>query len=197
VNAAAILLLAEKGLSAHDIAEVAMALEVRKDPTAAERQARHREKVKVERDDVTRDVTRDGVTDRVSLDKKEPQTPKKLNPSRVCETRARGWHRLPEGWRPTKAFPAPLQAKVDQWPPGTLDDEIAALKRWAANAEDKNGKGRKLDWDKALWNWLGRRHDERYSRQQRTNGMGRNQSNDGLSPTTRAARDVFGIGASH
>lgn len=33
--------------------------------------------------------------------------------------------------------------------------------------------------------------------QQRTNGLGRNQPNDGLSATTRAARDVFGLGASH
>lgn len=32
---------------------------------------------------------------------------------------------------------------------------------------------------------------------QRTNGLGRNQPNDGLSATTRAARDVFGLGASH
>lgn len=33
--------------------------------------------------------------------------------------------------------------------------------------------------------------------QQRTNSMGRNQPSDGLSATTRAARDVFGLGASH
>lgn len=33
--------------------------------------------------------------------------------------------------------------------------------------------------------------------QQRTNGMGRHQPSDGLSATTRAARDVFGLGASH
>lgn len=34
-------------------------------------------------------------------------------------------------------------------------------------------------------------------RRTRTNGLGRNQSGDGLSATTRAARDVFGLGASH
>lgn len=111
-------------------------------------------------------------------------------PSRTINSlssdRARGWHRLPEGWRPTKPLPLQLQAKVDQWPPGALNDEIAAFKRWAANAEDKNGKGRKLDWDKALWNWLGRRHDER-----RTYRMAGHQS-DGLSSTARAAVAVFG-----
>jgi hypothetical protein len=38
---------------------------------------------------------------------------------------------------------------------------------------------------------------ERNDGQQRTDGMGRNQSSDGLSPTTRAAKAVFGIGARH
>lgn len=128
---------------------------------------------------------------RVSLDKKAPQTPEKINPIPcVRETRARlGYHRLPGGWLPAKPYPAELRAKLDQWPPGALPDEIAAFKRWAANAEDKNGKGRKLDWDKALWNWLGRRHDERYGR---TNTLGRNQPTDGLSSTARAALSVFG-----
>lgn len=77
---------------------------------------------------------------------------------------AKAWHRLPEGWVPTRDLPAPVQAKVDQWPPGALEDELAAFRRWAANAENKNGKGRKLDWDQAWRNWIGRRHDERYSK---------------------------------
>lgn len=133
------------------------------------------------------------VTDTVSPDKETPQTPKEINPIRVCEgacapARHR-YHRLPEGWQPAKPYPAPLQAKLDQWPPGTLGDEIAAFKRWAANAADQAGKGRKLDWDKALWNWLGRRHDERH---RRTDRMAGNKSSDGLSPTTRAAVAVFG-----
>jgi hypothetical protein len=62
LNAAALRVLVEKGLSAGDIVELAEAMEVRKDATAAERQARHREKVKAECDSVTRDVTRDEVT---------------------------------------------------------------------------------------------------------------------------------------
>lgn len=130
--------------------------------------------------------------DRVSLDKESsPRPPKEINPIPcVRVSRARlGYHRLPEGWRPAKPLPEQLQAKVDQWPPGTFEDEIAAFKRWAANAENKDGKGRKLDWDKALWNWLGRQHDERH---RRTNSMGRHQPNDGLSSTARAAIAVFG-----
>jgi hypothetical protein len=102
---------------------------------------------------------------RVSLDKENsPTPPKEINPIPcVRDTRARAWHRLPEGWEP-RQLPFPVQAKVDLWPPGTLGDELAAFRRWAANAEDKNGKGRKLDWDQAWRNWIARRHDERYSR---------------------------------
>ncbi len=59
LNAAAIAVMVERGLSAADILAVAEALEVRRDPTAAERQARYRAKVKEERNGVTRDVTRD------------------------------------------------------------------------------------------------------------------------------------------
>lgn len=50
LTAAALRLMAEKGLSAHDIAEIAEAMESRRDPTAAERQQRRRDKVKAERD---------------------------------------------------------------------------------------------------------------------------------------------------
>jgi hypothetical protein len=105
------------------------------------------------------------VTNVVSLDKeKSPRPPKEINPIPcVSGTRARGWHRLPEDWSP-RPLPLAVQAKVDQWPPGTHDDELADFRRWAANAEDKNGKGRKLDWDQAWRNWIGRRHNERYSR---------------------------------
>ena len=129
---------------------------------------------------------------------KNPPDPQKLNPS-VCVSdsspRARGYHRLPEGWRPTRRLPANTQAKADQWPPGTLENELASFHRWAANAKDENGKGRKLDWDKAWVNWIERRHDERHGR---TNSLGRTgASPDGLSPTTRAAIAVFGAPTGH
>jgi hypothetical protein len=118
------------------------------------------------------ETVRDTSAPRVSLDKKAPHTPQKIKPIPcVHETRARGWHRLPEGWAPTRPLPAQVQSKVDLWPPGALDDELAAMRRWAANAEDRNGKGRKLDWEQAWRNWIGRRHDERYSRKQ--DGVGK------------------------
>jgi hypothetical protein len=61
-NAAALKLMADKGLSAHDIAEIAAAAERRSDPTATERKRRQRAKEKNERDMSQRDVTRDGVS---------------------------------------------------------------------------------------------------------------------------------------
>jgi hypothetical protein len=141
------------------------------------------------------DVTDCDTRDDPTLDKKAPD-PKKLIPS-LCvnnsSSRARGgYHRLPEGWVPTRPIPPNIQAKVDEWPPGALDSELAALHRWAVNAKNEDGKGRKRDWDRAWWNWIERRHDERYGRQG-TNGVGRSgTAADGLSSTARAAISVFG-----
>ena len=161
----------------------------------ADRRRNERERKARSRDVTGQDVTPCDVPADLPAPNKSPPDPQKLTPTpRVCANRAReGWHRLPEGWVPTRPLPAKIQAKVDQWPPGALGDELSAFQRWAANAKNENGKGRKLDWDKAWLNWIERRHDERYARSN-TNGMGRNQpANDGLSPTSRAAERVFGV----
>lgn len=178
-------------IAVEEIESIQAALEARR---TADRDRKRAQRERQKTADVT-GQSGDGhetVTPTPSPDKETPQTPKEINPIPcVRDTRARGWHRLPNGWTPTRQLPLPVQAKVDQWPPGALEDELAAFRRWAANAEDKNGKGRKLDWDQAWRNWIGRRHDERYSR---THSLGRNQPSDGLSPTTRAALAVFGPG---
>jgi hypothetical protein len=76
LNAAALRLLAEKGLSALDIVEVAEAMEVRVDRTAAVRQQRRRDKVKAEaRDESRRDVTRDALPIDSILTLPDPQSP--------------------------------------------------------------------------------------------------------------------------
>lgn len=62
VNAAALRIMQDKGLTIADAIEILEALERKTDRTGAERQRRHREKVKAERDTVTRDVTRDTVS---------------------------------------------------------------------------------------------------------------------------------------
>jgi hypothetical protein len=61
LTAAALKVMADKGLSAHDIAEIALANERRADPTATERKRRQRAKG-VSRRDVTRDPPNDNRT---------------------------------------------------------------------------------------------------------------------------------------
>ena len=106
---------------------------------------------------------------------REP-VPKKASPPLVKRERAErveGYHRLPDDWTPTRPLPVTTQAKVDQWPPGKFADELAALHRWAANADNARGKGRKLDWDKAFVNWLERADNDWKPR----NGTYRNNGN--------------------
>lgn len=74
INAAALKLMRDKGLSLDDVVEIAEALEVRRDPTAADRKQRQREREKADRDMSQRDVTRDNK-------EKSPTPPKeKTNP---------------------------------------------------------------------------------------------------------------------
>lgn len=171
-----------------DAAKDALAVEAKR-AKDRERQRRHRE---------SRDVTpchSDGA-DSPSLDKSPPQTPLKINPIPcVRDAREGRWHRLPDEWQPARPLPAAIQAKADQWPPGALDDALADFRRWAVNAANTNGKGRKLDWDQAWRNWVTRRHDERFFRTHPLSGTRPGEGSkppDGLSPTTRAARAVFG-----
>jgi hypothetical protein len=77
LNAAAIAIMVGQGMDAAGILAVAEALEIRKDRTGAERQARYRERNKV-----TRDVTRDSPPD--SSPKENNQTPS-LPPAEVSE----------------------------------------------------------------------------------------------------------------
>lgn len=88
MNTETLRLLVAKGLSAEDILEIAETLDQPKPRSAAaQRQARYRARKKgnennaEEAESVTRDVTRDGNSDASNtLDKKDPHTPKKINP---------------------------------------------------------------------------------------------------------------------
>jgi hypothetical protein len=176
--------LIEAGTPADLIAEVAMlagevsALERRR-ASDRERQRNYRNE-----HNVTSRYTTD-VTDRVSLDKKDPQTPKELNPSRVCETRAR--FAAPDGVSDEQwvAFRKQRKKPINDrsyallcnklvtlaeagWPPGEMID-LAIERGWETVFEPRNDNGRKSG-----------------------NSMGRNQPADGLSPTARAALQVFG-----
>ncbi len=61
--------------------------------------------------------------------------------------RAKQPHRLPDGWEPVLTEAA--QRKVDGWPPGMLEDQLAAFRDHAAD------KGRtSKDWQAAFRTWI-------------------------------------------
>lgn len=83
MNVETLRVLVAKGMSAQDILEVAEAMSVKQDRTAAERQARHRAKKAEERNIVTRDVTRDDNEELASPPKTPtpPNTPPIIPPN--------------------------------------------------------------------------------------------------------------------
>lgn len=149
-------LLVAKGLSAADLLEVAETMAVRVDRTAAERQARHRAKVKAESEvvTVTRDVTRDTVTDPAlspspneNNSNPHPHTHPDITPQARGDFPKPDWCEA-QVWRDLKAnrkakrlpCTATAHAKLlrdleklsdDDWPPGRLLEAIVA-RGWAA-----------------------------------------------------------------
>ncbi|WP_156106222.1 hypothetical protein [Sphingobium sp. ba1] len=148
LNVAALEVLVAKGLSAQDILEVARALSVKSDPTAAERQQRRRDRLKGNAETSRRDVTRDPPNDIYSNppeltpnDDKSSLTPKPKT------RKAATGDALPEGWTP--ALTPAAQQIVDGWPPGWLD---ARLAEFTDHAADKGRKSK--DWQAAFRQWL-------------------------------------------
>lgn len=193
MSAALIAKLIEAGTPAELVAEVAM--ELSRAQAAAEI-LEQRRKHERERKARSRDVTGQNVTerdsrdnaDRVSLDKeKSPIPPKEINPIPcVRNARTKAKHSLPTNW-----LPAPLKADgqaglvAARKPVGWIERELSKFKDHAL-------QNRRLcaDWDAAWRNWI--KQADEYDGRQRTDRMGRDQSPDGLSPTTRAALAVFG-----
>lgn len=96
--------------------------------------------------------------------------------------------RLPDDWKPTRFADDTVARDVinrrgREWGRAALE----SFRNWAANAEDKDGKGRKVDWQRAWGNWV-IEQDTRNGRQ--TNGMGgnRGQSASGRGTTVDAAQ---------
>jgi hypothetical protein len=134
----------------------------------------------------------------VSLDKEtSPRPPKEINPI-PCERVSRAWA-LPVGvslatWTDflTNRKRKRLVNTPSTWK--TFNDDLARVSGETGIPPPKlielcTGKGWGGIYDP--------REDGNGQSAQRVNGMGRNQPGDGLSATTRAARDVFGVGASH
>ncbi len=108
--------------------------------------------------------------------------PKKTTSSQVARARRKAeFHRLPDEWKPDRfGDGSAAREVVDRrglpWAKVQLED----FRAWAANAEDKDGQGRKLDWQSAFAKWINKadREDkgndgQRNGRQQSTSGLGR------------------------
>jgi hypothetical protein len=174
-NAAALKLMADKGLSAHDIAEIAAAAERRSDPTATERKRRQRAKEKSERDMSRRDVTRDPAPN--ERDNLTPTREEKPSPKGEVKKIDRG-SRLPADWEPE-----PLTGKAAEmvalWNPGELERELAKFKNYWPS---KGANAARTDWQRTWVNWL-ISADERKPR--------RNERPD-EEPTAAALRRIIG-----
>lgn len=163
LNAAAVRLLAEKGLTAIDIAEVMEAIEAKPRPlTGAERAKRCRDKKAAADDRNESNVTR--VTH--PLDKETPPTPpKEINPLPSGSNepsgtpRARKGSQLPPDWKPI--LTDRTRAIVDGWPPGAFEAELRKFRNHAAD------KGRiSKDWQAAFRNWIDKANEDGRLRRQ-------------------------------
>jgi len=144
-TAATIKLMADKGLTAHDIAELAAANENRADHTAAERQARRRAKVKSQRD-----VTRDPPNDIIS----NPQTtsvPEVVTATPKPKTKSEKGSRLPDDF----AVPADWIDWAIERRHWSRADAIAEGEKFCRHWRAKTGRdAAKRDWLATWQNWV-------------------------------------------
>lgn len=130
----------------------------------------------------------------VSLDKETTPDPKEINPI-PCVREPRAW-----------ALPAGVSLQV--WTDflsnrkrkrlGTTPTAWKSFNDSLARVSSQTGIPPPQLIEQCTAKGWGAIYDPRdHQHEPRTNGLGRHKPDDGLSATTRAARDVFGIGASH
>jgi len=99
--------------------------------------------------------------------------------------------RLPDDWKPSRFADGTVAREIidrrgQEWARAALE----SFRAWAANADDKNGAGRKLNWQAAWVKWV----IEQDKRDGRTNGMARTgqpgggSSGNGLIDAIRESR---------
>lgn len=164
-NAAALKLMLDKGLSLGDVVEIAAANEVRRDPTAAARMAKCRERK------VTRNVTRNP-----SPNERDNLTPTQDYPTKPIGLEPKPKkHRLPVDWEPRPFTPGTLAAQtVLRWEPGRMERELAKFRdHYAAS-------GTKWENWQAVWSkWVNNSEDFQRGRnggQQQSPGIGRTEA---------------------
>lgn len=144
LNAATIEYLLSKGLTGEDLLEVARRSEVRRDPTAAERQARFRAKQNQQDSDETRYVTRDDdeakeKSPKPPKEKHPPITPKGVSPRRLPDDFA-----MPAEWKD-------WARDCRGWSASDIETEAANFcDYWQA----RGSGAAKLDWRKTWQTWV-------------------------------------------
>lgn len=149
LNTAQLEYLASKGMSLSDAIELSRLGDIRKDPTAAARQQRKREKDRAARDVSRRDVTRDPPNDIISNppELSPDETIVSSSPKSASKRKPAAGEALPDDWQPV--LTAAAQRIVDGWPPGWLDARIAEFRD---HATDKGRKSK--DWQAAFRTWI-------------------------------------------
>jgi hypothetical protein len=136
LNAAMIQALVDKGMSAQDILDIAKASEVKLDRTAAERQARYRDRKKGKRNAVT--SRRDPPIERDHTPCSEISSDDEIqNNAPVC-VRDDDWPAIPDWVDPT-AWNGFLDMRREKraWPTAhAIDLLLAALTKWRAKGHD-------------------------------------------------------------
>jgi hypothetical protein len=177
---------------------------------AAIKQQRYRDSLKAAAvtngNDVTESVTRYAAGNAApSLDKKAPQTPKKINPTpcvydpqvharaetlrltlsvliaalqAAASKRVTG-KRIPNDWTPGQPLPAAVATLVALWPPGRIDRELDGFRDyWLARTRDAT----RADWDRAWWNRIRDQHDRILRETRNGNRQHHDQRSGGWAP---------------
>jgi hypothetical protein len=126
----------------------------------------------------------------------EPVSPEASPPPKARAPKQRQkseYHRLPADWRPVRFSDDSVSREVidrrgRDWGRAALED----FRNWAANAADRDGQGRKKNWQAAWAKWVMEqdRRDGRNGQRQPANCNG-----NGVGRTTAAALSFLDLGA--
>jgi len=105
--------------------------------------------------------------------------------------------RMPADWKPTRFADGTVAREVaDRRGREWSRSAVETFRLWAANAEDKDGIGRKLDWQQALSKWI-IEQDKRDGNSGNGRVGGNGQSQSGHGRTVDAAQRVLARRGSH
>jgi hypothetical protein len=149
-NAAALRLMANKGLTALDIAEIAEAAETGRSSGDRERKREQRELERLsggQSGGMSARIPPDPAPN--ERDNLTPTRKEKPKPIGLVKKTERG-SRLPEDWEP-KPLTGRAAEMVAAWQPGQLERELAKFKNyWPA----KGSNAARTDWQRTWVNWL-------------------------------------------